>query len=231
MSLPPTARSTTLAFQVLVSGSVQDNLTGNAPRGALTVRLIDRDTGDDYPLMGRVLPDGTFAFYGSPETAFPRLAEQTYRLRVEASVPNYQPDAFEFDLGPVAGQPELVTRPVPINGIADMQVQLFTGGGLPYTVDDTLTLDRNPVRLRGRVLVSDDPTEGVENASLEVVDPADSLSTTADAEGYFEFPDPLSVALSVQIVVTAAGFEPTTLTYEPDYSRPVNSLLIGLKRS
>ena len=229
MSLPSTARSTTLALQALVTGRVQDNLTESTPLGTPTVRLVDRDTGENYPLSGRVLSGGAFAFYGRPETAFPRLAEQTYHLRVEAEAANYQPDAFEFDLGPVANQPALVTRPLPINSITDMQVRLFTGGGLPRT-GITLNLERTAVRLRGRVLVSDDPTTGVDGARLRL-NPPSGPRITAGAEGRFEFPDPLPVVLSVNIRVRAPSFERITLTYEPDYTRPINFLLVSLKRS
>ena len=73
-TLPTTARSVTLAHQAIISGSVQDSLTGEAPRGALTVRLIDLDSGDDFPLAGKVLADGSFAFYSPPERALPRPA-------------------------------------------------------------------------------------------------------------------------------------------------------------
>jgi hypothetical protein len=229
MSLPMTTRSGTLPVQALISGRVEDSLTSGAPRGALTVRLLDRDTGAEYPLAGRVLANGTFAFYGLPETAFPRLSVQTYHLRVEASAANYQADGVDLDLGPAAGQPALVTRPIPTPGIDDAQVQLFTGGGLPRT-DLALSLDRNAVRLKGQVLVSDDPTTGVANAQL-TQNPPGGPSTTADADGNFEFPSPLPVVPSLTIQITAAGFEPSTITYEPDYTQPLNELTIPLKRS
>ena len=229
MSLPTTRRSGTLAAQALISGSVVDSLTSEPPRGALTVRLLDRDTGGTYPLAGRVLPDGTFAFYGPPEAAFPRLAMQTYHLRVEASAAHYQPDSLDFDLGPAGGQPALVTRSIPTPGIDDAQVLLFTGDGLPRS-DINLSLDRDAVRLKGRVLVSDDPPTGVANAQL-TLNPPTGPSTTADAEGCFVFPSPLPVALSLTIRITAAGFEPAEITYEPDYTQPLNVLTVPLRRS
>ena len=229
MNLPPTTRSVTLALQSLISGRVEDGLTNGVPYGALTVRLIDLDTGQDYPLPGRVLPDGTFSFYGLPETAFPRLAEQTYHLRVEAGAPNYQPGTLDFDLGPVAGQPAPVARPVPIDGIPDINVPLFTAGGLPHA-GITLVLDRNAVRLRGQVHVSDDPTQFVAGASLEL-NPPSITTALAGGEGRFEFPDPLPVMESVTLQVMAPLFETANLTYEPDYSQPINDIQIGLKHS
>jgi hypothetical protein len=242
VSLPATTRSGTLVQQALISGSVKDTLTQRAPRGALTVQLLDRDTGDGYPLAGRTRPDGCFAFYGSPKTAFPRLAEHTYHLRVEATAPNYQPTWADLDLGPIADQPTLATRPVPLDNIPDMQVWLFTGDGLPLT-DIDLGLDRNPVRLHGRVVSLPEPDQqddntggsppsltGVQDATVEI-DPPTGPATTTDADGRFEFPAPLPITLSVEIKVSATDFEEKMLTYEPDYTQPVNTLSIRLKRS
>lgn len=229
MSLPATRRSATLPLQVLVSGRVRDSLTGGVPRGVLRVRLVDRGTQAEWPLLGRVLPDGSFGFFGPADGAFPRLTERTYRLRVEASAPNYQADSLDLEVGPAAGQPALVTRPSAVDGIADMQVRLFTGGGLPRT-GVQLSLNRNAVRLRGRVHVAGDPSDGINRAWVKVMTPPRS-STPTSADGRFELPDPLPVALSIQIRVSAQRFEPLTLTYEPDYTQPVNTLVIGLKRS
>lgn len=229
MTLPRTTRSATLALQVLVSGTVQDSLTGAAPSAALQVRLVDRDIGDDYPLPSCVQPDGSFAFYGTPEKVFPGLAGRTYHLQVEASATYYQSGTFNFDVGPASGQPALVARPIPIASIADMQVRLFTGGGVPRT-GIALSLDRNQVRLRGQVRVSDDPTAGVAGAQLTLNPPAGPAATT-DARGNFEFASPLPLSLVVTIEAKAAGFEDRTLQYEPDYTQPVNTLLVGLKRS
>lgn len=234
MNLPITVRSASLPLQLLIAGRALDSLTNDAPRGDLTIRLVDRDSGDTYPLAERVLPDGTFAFYAVPEAAFPLLAQQDYRLRVEASAPNYQPDAFEFDLVSTAGQPALVARPVPLPGIEDMHVRLFSGD--PAASDDlpittiALSLDRNPVRLRGRVVDSADPPNGVDGAQLRL-NPPGGPQVVADVEGNFEFPDPLPVELSVRIQVRAPQFENVTLTYEPDYTRPINFLTIRLQHS
>lgn len=228
-TLPATARSISLARQAIISGSVQDSLTGEAPRGILSVRLIDLDSGDDYPLAGKVLADGSFAFYAAPEKAFPRLAEQTYHLHVEANAPRYTSASFDFDVGPVAGQPAMVSVPVPTSGMDDIQVLLFTGGGLPRT-DLSLTLDREAVRLEGRVVVSTDPAAGVPNATVQQ-NPPGGDSTTTDADGYFVFPNPLPVVLSLQLRASATDFEDSTLAFEPDYTRPTNQITVPLKPS
>ena len=224
MTFPATSRSTTLVKQVLISGSVRDMLTNGPPLGQLSVQLIDRGTGDAYPLPGRVHFDGRFAFYGSPETAFPLLDQQTYHLRIEASAPNYQPVSHEFDVAQVAGQPDLVSRPVPVETIPDIQVRLFTTN-LPVS-NITLDISRTPVTLRGRVHVFGDPTTGVDNAFVAVIG---ETGTLGDSEGYFELPNPLPLEVSMEIMAVAVGHEFERITFEPDYSKPVNYISIGLR--
>lgn len=227
--LPATVRSASFAQQAVVSGWVLDSLTGEAPRSPMAVRLIDRDSGKDYPLLGTTGPDGSFAFFASPETAFPRLAVQTYRLQVEAGAARYIPATFDFDAGPVAGQPAAVSIPVPTPGIANIEVRLFNGGGLPQA-DISLSLDREPVRLAGRVVVSNDPTVGVDSATVQQ-NPPTGPSVVAGPDGAFEFAGFLPVVLSLQLRISAAGFETSTLTFEPDYTRPTNQVTVLLKRS
>ena len=206
MSLPPIVRSVTLPLQVLISGRVEDSLTpGEAPRSSLRVRLLEIDSvtseSEDYPLRVNVGSDGTFAVFGVPETAFPRLDETTYHLRLEASAPNYEPATSDFDIDPIAGQPELGTRSVPLPGISDMAVKLFTSG-LPLT-NIALSLQRKAVRLRGRVIELNDLSQGVENATVSV---EGSSSTVTGSDGKFEFPDPMPVQASIAITVSATDF-------------------------
>lgn len=227
--LPATVRSASLAQQAVVSGRVLDSLTGEAPRSPVTVRLIDRDSGADFPLLGTTRADGSFAFFASPETAFPRLAVQTYHLQVEAGAERYIPATFDFDAGPVAGQPAAASIPVPTPGIDPMQVRLFTGGGLPQT-GISLSLDRKAVRLAGRVVVSNDPAAGVASATVQQNPPA-GPSIVTGPDGAFEFAGFLPVVLSLQLRISAAGFETSTLSYEPDYTRPTNRVTVLLKRS
>ncbi|NJN18735.1 MAG: hypothetical protein HC822_22010 [Oscillochloris sp.] len=224
-ALPPLRRSTSLALQVLIFGIVRDALTpDHAPRGALEVRLIDRDTATDYGLRSKVQPDGGYAFYGLPDVAFPRLESQVYRLRVTAAAPGYHDNGFDFDLGPLANQPQLVERPLALAGVPPMQVRLFTAT-LPRRID--LNLNRAALRLHGRVVRTADPLQGIANASLSL-NPAVIAAAVSGADGQFSFADPLPVAQTLQIDVTAAGFNQETVTFEPDYSRPVNSLVVRL---
>jgi hypothetical protein len=229
------ARSATLPLQVLISGRVQDSLApGEAPRSPLTVRLlwIDPVTSEskDYSLKVKVCPDGTFAVFGIPETAFPKLDEKTYHLQLEASAPNYETVISDvIVIGPISGQPELVTRSVPFPGIPAIQVRLFTSNDLPLP-DISLSLQRKAVRLRGRVIEQNDPSQGVGNATVSV---AGGPNTVTDLNGKFELPTPMPVQASITITAsaTATGFDKKTFDYELNYNQPINFLLINLTRT
>jgi hypothetical protein len=225
MSIPPTVRSSTQVYQALISGVIRDSLTGGAPRMPVSVQLIDRDTGEDIPLHKRVFDDGRFAFCGQPERSFPLMAQEMYRLRVEASAPNYSPATTDIDVGPAPEQPASVSVSVALGGIDDMQVRLFTGDGLPQR-DLALELDRIPVSLMGRVHHASEHTEPVPGAFVSI----DVISAETDADGRFNLPEPLPVAQAVDVQVIADGFEPAIFSYEPDYTRPVNFLQIALVR-
>lgn len=228
----PTARSATVATQVLISGIVQDSLTGGPPLSTPIIQLVHliNDTERQYPLPVRVRPDGTFAFYGSPVTAFPLIAQQEYHFRVEASANNYAPAEFDLNIAQMPDQPELVTRPVPVEGISDMQVRLFTGGGLvvgELPVNNiTLGLDRNPVLLRGRIHEADDPSSGIAGAQISVVG---GIQAQTDGNGEFTFQEPLPVQLSIEMAAAAVDFVGVTFNYEPNYTQPINYLIVGLK--
>ena len=167
-----------------------------------------------------------FRFNPDPVLFYEVPKDGEYELEIRDSIYRGRED-FIYRIA-VSEQP-FITQMFPIGGIPDIQVPLFTGGGLPRS-GITLRLDRNAVHLRGRVLVSDDPTVGVGGAQLEL-NPPSGPTITADPEGRFGFPDSLPVEASVTVRVNATRFETMTLTYEPDYTQPVNHLLIGLKRS
>jgi|GEM_PF-3078848 len=245
MSLPGLSRSIVLPFQVLISGKLEDAMKeGEAPRGTPTIQLFEIDPVtqaiQETALKGGVRSDGTFSFFGAPETSFPQLNERTYQLRLEVSAPYYQPASLDFNLGPIAGQPELVARSVSLEGVSDMQVQLFANGGalppgdppvevsgLPLT-DIVLILEREPVRLQGQTIRLDDLSQGVDSATLRLV--ATDETTIADVQGYFEFLNPMPLEETLQIEVSATGFETKILdSYELDYTQPINSLRVALK--
>lgn len=131
-NLPSIRRSATLSLQGLISGRVEDSVTHLAPLTPVTVRLIDSDINEPYPLFQRILPDGQFVFYGKPETAFPLLATKPYHLRVEASAVNYQAAApHTILIASTSGQPAHISVVTPTPGLGGIQVRSFTGGGLP----------------------------------------------------------------------------------------------------
>ncbi|MCH8988044.1 MAG: hypothetical protein IIA92_04475 [Chloroflexi bacterium] len=220
-----TVRSATLVMQVLVSGTVIDGLTGVAPLGELMLELIDQITGEPVPLSQKVQKDGRFAFFGAPRSTFTLLASEEFRLRVVASADNYQEASVDFSFGPAAGQPAEVEVPMTAVGIEDPTITLFNGGGLPKSGIE-LVLVRNQVALTGKVHRSGERSEGIDAASVEVLT---SSETVADADGNFEMPQPLPLALSVEISAEAPGFESARVTYEPDYSKPINYLTIALR--
>ena len=228
MTWPSLRRSATHPLQVLVSGRVLDPLAIDAvPQGPLTVQLTVTEVGSgerqNLPLRERVQPDGTFAVFGRPEAIFPRLAQQTYQLRLDASAPNYQRSAFEFTVGARLDQPQLITRTLPLTDIPPLSVHLFSAS-LPRT-DIVLSLRRQAVRLRGRVLQCSDPSQGVAVATLTLTG---GPSTVTDTQGNFEFPTPLPLERSVTLTTAATGFETALIEYDLDYRQPINSTLINL---
>ena len=222
-----TLRSATLVKQVLVSGAVVDSLTGDAPLGVLNLDLIDQITGKSFPLIKNTRKDGSFGFVGAPGIAFPLFATQEYRLRLVASAANYEESTFDFVVGPAEGQPESVEVTMSADGIDDTTISLFNGGGLPRSKIE-MVLVRNQVVLTGKVHGSDDPSDGIDAASVKVLTSSEAVT---GADGKFRMPEPLPMALSVEISTEAPGFELSRITYEPDYSKPVNYVSIPLRRT
>jgi hypothetical protein len=218
-------RSRTLAIQSVISGSIRDGVTGGPPHAPVTVRLLDRDHPDQapYPLAGLVTADARFSFHGDPDTALPRLAASPYRLRVEASARGYAPATVDVDIPATPGQPASQLVPVPLDGPAP--VRLFTGD-LPVE-DLELVLQPNQVRLEGRVVVSNDPNTAVPGATVRLAGHPDA---TTDPRGRFAFAAPLPRVASVDLTVSANGFDDKLLTHELDYRRPINSIVVVLKR-
>lgn len=227
MSVPSSHRSTTLVTQALIFGRIKDGRTGEAPAALPLVRLVDRDNGQPWRLPSRVLADGSFVFFGQPLQVFPQLATRTCYFRLAAEAMGYQPATLDFDVGPAIDQPTLVIRPVPQDGIEPMQVRLFTGAGLPQR-DVVLTLQPNRLQLRGVVRVSNNPEIGVAGASISL---SAGQSATTDADGAFEFTEALPLVSSVEVKAACIGYDTAMLTYELDYTHPINTLSIGLKSS
>jgi hypothetical protein len=221
--LPPLHRSSVLTRQVLIWGAIVDALTpGEGPRGALDVRLLDRNTNANVLLARKIQPDATYAFYGIPAKVFPPPGrDRTLQLRLEARAPGYLPAGVDIDLGLPANQPARVTRSYAELDLPDLPAVLYTAG-LPLEVN--LTLQRRAVRLRGRVVQAANPAEGVDGAQVT----GGGQTATTGGDGFFEFANPLPVALSISFTVTKAGFEDHTAAFEPDYTRPFNEWVVAL---
>lgn len=232
MNLPQLIRSATLPLQVLISGSIQDSLTpGESPRSPVSVELyeINPVTGKrtECSLKVKVFANGAFSFFGVPETAFPRLGEKEYDLQLEASAPNYETRIFDFNIGPINGQPELVARPIPFPEIPDVQIKLLTSNNLPRT-NISLSMNRKAVRLRGQVIEQNNLSQGVKDATVSVASGSNSITAFTDRNGKYEFSALMPVRTSILITASATGFDSKTFEYELNYNQPSNSLLISL---
>jgi hypothetical protein len=190
--------------------------------------MRDPETAEyqDYPLSSRVRSDGTFAFFGVPDLAFPHLAEHAYQLHIDVSGSHYLPLTHQIELGPTVDQPQTVSRSIPIEGLEPMRPRLFTHD-LPRT-GIVLRLDRRAVRLKGRVLDASAPETGVGGAELKV---SADLSAITDQEGFFEFSSPMPLELAIVISVSALGFIEERLEFELDYNQPVNEFIFSLRQS
>lgn len=224
-------RSRILSRQALIAGRVRDGRTGEAPGTAVAISLRDRDVaGRSHPLLATVTRDARFAFHGDPEVAFRGIASRPFRLQLEATAAGYRPATLDLDIGPAPGQPtaveipgllrEDVIEPAPV-------ASLFTGGGLPREGLD-LVLEPEPVRLAGQVRNAAAPNQPVAGASVAIVGGA---AVSTDARGRFEFPDPLPLVTSVDLRVTATGFQEQVVDHELAYGAPVNRVSILLRPS
>lgn len=219
-------RSRSLSLQALIAGRLRDGVTGEAPRTPVDLRLIDRADPDQPEVaLARTLgADGTFAFFGDPEQAFTRFATEALALRLEASADRFAPTSLDLDVPATGGQPETVEVPMPPPAESPASPALFTAG-LPADGLE-LTLQPLPVRLEGRVVVSNQPATGVGGAELDL---GGGVTATADAEGRFAFADPLPLVETVDVEVSAAGFVSRELRHELAYDQPINRMLVLLR--
>jgi hypothetical protein len=224
-------RSLILSRQALISGQIRDGRTGEAPGTAVAIGLLDRDVPERrHGLVATVTRDARFAFHGDPETALRGIATQTFWLRLEATATGYRTATLNLEIGPAPGQPtrveipglerEDVLEPAPV-------AALFTGGGLPRE-GLRLVLDPEPVRLSGRVLSAAAPDQPIGGALVEIVGGG---AATSDARGRFAFPDPLPLVATVDVRVTATGFQEHLFDHELAYGEPVNRISVSLRPS
>lgn len=216
------------ALQAVVTGRIVDDLTSDAPVRAVSVRLLDRDRANNpVPLSGRVAADGRFTFYGPPRRALPGLQGRTYRLRLEAAAPGYEPRSRDFTVGPAA-QPTTIILTHPKRDA--ITVELFDSPGAPLQ-DHELRLRPDRVRLTGRVTGADQPTLGLDGATVRAAAPGFSDTATTDAAGRFAIGTLLPRRPTVLVEVTHPGYEDHDLTYPIIYGRPENQLAVTLRPS
>src|SRR5690606_10648037 len=219
------ALDTVLTQQVFLTGHVTDAFTGRDVVDGLTVDLVYRDEPERrYALEKRQTPDGRYAFFGEPRTAWPDLTPpDVLALQLVVSAPRYAEQRLDLTL--TAANLALATAARQIAG-RDVDVPLRIN--LPLTRDFALL--PLPVHLAGRIVRRDDPATGIAGATVRVTAPEARGPVVTAAEGFFTLQD-LPVAQSVTVLVTATGFDTLTETYAPDYRTPLNQHTFALEPS
>ena len=219
------AIDTTLAHQPVITGAVQDALTGVAPFAPATVELLyatpEGEPERSYPLAGRVSADGRFVYAGDPQTAFPALAAgQSLALRIRAGAAGYRTGAAEIAITAAMLQP--VLRTLTVAGF-EQQVAVYSAP----LVERDIALEPLPIHLAGQVVAADDPATPVPGAQVQITAPDPRGPVTADARGFFTLRN-LPVALSVTVRVTQAGFTTLDQVLTLHYREPVNQHVFAL---
>ena len=119
------------SYQVLVSGVVIDELTGEAPTGALTVSLkptnvVTTDVAMKALVFIKILDGGLFCLAGEPGRIFPGLSAADQTLNLQIHVPGYQ-DVF-------------------------LTVPILKNSAFPVQAIPPIKMQRQPVRIQGRVI-------------------------------------------------------------------------------
>lgn len=130
------------SYQVLVSGVVIDELTNEAPAGALTVSIkptnvVTADVAMKALVFIKVLDGGLFCLAGEPSRIFPDLSTADQALDLQIHVPGYQ-DVF---LPVSIPNPKNSTYPVPAIPPPNK-----------LTPPPPIKMQRPPVRVQGRVV-------------------------------------------------------------------------------
>lgn len=127
--------------QAIVSGLLVDEITGQTPGGAVTIRAVEPG------FQPRVAADGLVGLTGIPISRFPQLATQNYVINVTIEVEGYVE----------------LRQPVPILQDAGFP-DSFTPGDMK-----TLLLHRDPVVISGRVVaISGHKTVPIPLASVQI---------------------------------------------------------------
>ncbi|QDG52253.1 hypothetical protein FIV42_16355 [Persicimonas caeni] len=216
------SRSTTLVSQALISGRVVDAIDAGAPRSEVDVRLVDRDSGESYPLDVNVRSDGVFAFFGDPVSAFEDIG-RAYRLRLEASADGYLDGAVDLsDFSIPSDQPAQADFASSFDAVADATYRRFSDT-LPIE-GQLIELEREPVRLSLLVLDAAD-NSALAGASVTL----DGVTQQTDAGGEVVF-DPLPSQKTVTIDVSATGYDDARIEHLIDYEAAENRRRIALRQ-
>jgi hypothetical protein len=230
-------RSSTHATQLMITGRVIDDHTQGAPANPVTLSLqgLNGDwSAEALRLALKQLPDGAFAYYGDPLSAFPDKG-QIYQLRLSARAAGYAEKTEDFTIGPLGDQPEAVTFTPHMTESGPITARLFRGGGLPRR-GILIQVTRDPVSLQGVVANAAEPSERLAGASVKVkqaykledgsLSTISGLSATTGAGGDFSLA--LPVVLAVVMEVEAQNFSVQAFTHTIDYSQPVNKVQLAL---
>lgn len=136
-STPTTRAFKTLAYavnpsyQVLISGVVTDEITGEPPRGELTVSAV---SAGNMQLVPKTVDSGLFCCVGESKHLFPLLATQEASVDLAITVPGYKPYRYHLVIAPASSFPlpplHIMLQRVPI-GIQGYVVEITSSGSRP----------------------------------------------------------------------------------------------------
>jgi hypothetical protein len=214
-----------LTQQVFLTGRVTDALLARPTRSRPAIELVYRAVPErPYALGFRQTPDGQYAFFGEPVTAFPDLTPpDLLELRLRVSADGYAPQQLDLTLTAANLALANVTRQV-----GGAPVEVPNRINLPITRD--FALAPNPVHLAGRVVSREEPDTPVAGAQVRIVAPAPRGPATTNAAGYFSL-QTLPVALEVTAEVTATGFDTLQETLALDFRSALNQHSFALEPS
>lgn len=214
-----------LTQQVFLTGEVTDALLVRRPLTPPSIELVYRAAPSrPYALSLRQTPDGQYAFFGEPVTAFPDLTPpDLLELRLVVSAEGYAEQRLDLTLTAANLALAEVTRQ-----IAGQPVQVPLRINLPIVRDFALL--PQPVNLAGRVVNRDEPDAPVANAQVRILAPQPRGPVSSNAAGYFSLQS-LPVALEVTAEVTATGFDRLEQTINLDYRTPLNQHSFALEPS
>lgn len=131
------------SYQVLVSGEVKDELTGEAPTGELEISLQNVNEAIKKLVFIKTLEGGLFCLAGEVSHVFPHLNAKAYSLDLQIRVPGY------IDVPRTVNFPQNSSFPRP---------------------PETIQMQRLPVRIQGRVVAPTMKVSAISGARLRFVD-------------------------------------------------------------